>query len=112
MYHKKLKDFFDNKDLSQKRVGEILGYSPAMIGRYLKGTDNINAKFIIKMVKEFPDVDLQYIFSEKENINENMLEEPRESYGLTAMDIDEELEIIITKAEKVREYLAQKRHNK
>jgi transcriptional regulator with XRE-family HTH domain len=108
MYNEKLQLFFKEKGLKQYEVGEILGYSPTMIGRYIKGTDKINADFIIKMVKEFPDVDLQYIFSDDEAKG---TAEPKPYYGLDDDSIDKELNIIIQKAKKVREYLAMKKKN-
>lgn len=110
MYNEKLQFFFKGKGLKQYEVGEILGYGPTMIGRYLKGSDKINADFIIKLVKEFPDVDLQYIFSEDDAINS--IQEPKPFYGLNEMNIDKELEIIGKKVENVREYLAQISHKK
>lgn len=107
MYNEKLQLFFKDKGLKQYEIGKILGYSPAMIGRYLKGSDKINADFIIKLVKKFPDVDLQYLFSEDDI---QLLSEPSSYYGLNEDNLDKELEIIIKKAENVREYLAQNRH--
>lgn len=109
MYNEKLQLFFKEKDLKQYEIGELLGYSPTMISRYLKGTDKINADFIIKLVKVFPDVDLQYIFSDDD---EHSVSEPKPFYGLDDDSIDKELKIIIKKAENVREYLAQNRHKK
>jgi transcriptional regulator with XRE-family HTH domain len=109
MYNEKLQLFFKEKGLKQYEIGEILGYSPTMIGRYLKGSDKINADFIIKMVKAFPDIDLQYIFSEEETTNST--QEPKPFYGLNEMNIEKELEIIGKKVENVREYLAMKKNN-
>lgn len=107
MYHEKLHLFFKEKGLKQYEIGELLGYSPTMISRYLKGTDKINADFIIKLVKEFPDVDLQYIFSDDDRPSAS---EPKPFYGLNEDTLDKELKIIMNKVADVREYLAQKRH--
>lgn len=63
MYNEKLSKFFKAKGLKQKEVGEILGFSPAMIGRYLHGTANIGSEFIISLSKNFPDVDLNDLFA-------------------------------------------------
>jgi transcriptional regulator with XRE-family HTH domain len=106
MYYDKLQVFFKEKGLKQYEIGEVLGYSPAMIGRYLKGTDKINADFIVKLVKKFPDVDLQYIFSDEEE--SYGLKEPKPFYGLDEKTIDKEMQIIQNKIANVREYLAQK----
>ena len=104
MYNDKLRLFFKEKGLRQYEIGERLGYSPAMIGRYLQGSDKINSDFILKMVKEFPDVDLQYIFSDDEN--SNMVHEPNGNYGLKQENIDMELEIITGKLTEIRKVLA------
>jgi transcriptional regulator with XRE-family HTH domain len=108
MYNEKLKSFFISKGLSQKKVGEMLGYSPTMMSRYYRGTDKINADFIIKMVQTFPDIDLKYIFSEEETINS--VQEPKPFYGLNKENIDKELELIGQKVDNVRKYLAQISH--
>ncbi|WP_427874596.1 helix-turn-helix domain-containing protein [Flavobacterium sp. MMS24-S5] len=63
MYHEKLSKFFRDKGLKQKEVGAILGFSPAMIGRYLHGTANIGSEFILSLSKNFPDVDLNDLFA-------------------------------------------------
>ncbi|WP_433832230.1 helix-turn-helix domain-containing protein [Flavobacterium anhuiense] len=72
MYHEKLSKFFKDKGLKQKEVGAILGFSPAMIGRYLHGTANIGSEFILSLSKNFPDVDLNDLFAPDE---QNMVKE-------------------------------------
>ncbi|MFH6945192.1 helix-turn-helix domain-containing protein [Flavobacterium sp. FlaQc-50] len=64
MYTEKLSRFFKGKGLKQKEVGQILGFSPAMIGRYLHGTANINSEFLISLSKNFPELDLNSLFIE------------------------------------------------
>ena len=112
MYHEKLHLFFKKKGLKQYEIAELLGYSPTMISRYLKGTDKINADFIIKLVKEFPDVDLQYLFSDDDDDTNEMAHEPNGDYGLKQENIDKELEKIGQKIIEIRKVLAQNRHNK
>jgi transcriptional regulator with XRE-family HTH domain len=111
MYNDKLSAFFKNKGLKQYQIGERLGYSPTMISRYLKGTDKINADFIIILVKEFPDIDLQYIFSDDVE-KKSMVSEPSEDYGLKEKDIIRELELIEQKISSIKECLARKSHAK
>lgn len=106
-YNEKLRLFFINKGLSQKDVGKRLGHAPAMISRFWSGESNFGPKFIVSLVKEFPDIDLKYIFSEE---TENIVSKPTDSYGLNEDTIDKELEIIGEKVAKVREYLAQIHH--
>lgn len=78
MYNEKLSKFFKAKGLKQKEVGEILGFSPAMIGRYLHGTANIGSEFIISLSKNFPDVDLNDLFAPENG--QNMVNEPGAVY--------------------------------
>lgn len=111
MYYEKLQLFFKKKGLKQKEIGEALGYSPAMISRYLKGSDKINSDFILILVKKFPEIDLQYIFSD-ENKNTSMVSEPCEEYGIKEEDIIDELQLIEKKISNIRECLARKSHAK
>lgn len=106
-YNDKLRLFFKNKELSQKEVAERLGYAPAMISRFLRGESSFGPDFIVTLIKEFPDVNLQYIFSED---NKNIISESKPFYGLNEENLVEELKIIEEKVAKVREYLAQNRH--
>jgi transcriptional regulator with XRE-family HTH domain len=105
-YNYKLRLFFKNKGLSQKEVGKRLGHAPAMISRFWSGESSFGPEFIVALVREFPDIDLQYIFSDEEN--SNMVQEPNGNYGLKQENIDKELEIIAGKIEEIRKVLAQK----
>ncbi len=109
-YNEKLRLFFKNKGLSQKEVGKRLGHAPAMISRFWSGESSFGPEFIVSLIREFPDVDLQYIFSEEETVNS--AQEAKPFYGLNEMNIDKELELIGKKVENVREYLAQISHKK
>lgn len=111
MYYDKLHLFFKKKGLKQKEIGEALGYSPAMISRYLKGSDKFNVDFILILVQKFPDIDLQDLFSE-ENKNACMVSEPSEGYGIKEENVLEELEIIEKKIAVIRNVLAQSCHKK
>jgi len=103
-YNDKLARFFKSKGLSQKKVAEKIGYKEAMISRFLRGESSFGPDFIISLLKEFPDVDLKYIFSEDEN--SNMVNEPNGNYGLKQENIDKELEIITEKLTEIRKVLA------
>lgn len=105
-YNYKLRLFFKNKGLSQKEVGKRLGHAPAMISRYWSGESSFGPEFIVALVREFPDIDLQYIFSEEET--ENTVQEGKSFYGLNEDTVDKELEIIEQKVANVRKYLAEK----
>jgi transcriptional regulator with XRE-family HTH domain len=108
MYNEKLQLFFKEKGIKQYEIAKKLGYTPQMISRYLKGQDKINADFISKMVKEFPDVDLQYLFTDEQTTNR--VQEPSAYYGLKKLD--NELKIIEEKVAEIRKDLAQISHTK
>jgi transcriptional regulator with XRE-family HTH domain len=97
MYNEKLGTFFKAKGLKQKEVGEILGFSPAMMGRYLHGTASIGPEFLTRLIKHFPEIDLNDLFVE-ENRNVDMVNEPRERYGISVLldisDIEDKLQLI------------------
>jgi transcriptional regulator with XRE-family HTH domain len=105
-YYEKLHLFFKSKGLSQTAVGQKLGYSKASMSKFINGNSAIDSNFILVLVKEFPEIDLQYIFSETEKTD--MVSEPQSFYGLNDDTIDKELELIGKKVANVREYLAQK----
>lgn len=111
MYYDKLHLFFKSKGLKQKEIAEILDYSPAMISRYLKGSDKINADFITILLKKFPEIDLQYIFSDQEQ-DTPIAAEPVPNYGVKEEDVIKELEIIEKKISSIRNVLAQSCHKK
>lgn len=107
-YNDKLRLFFKNEGLSQKEVGKKLGHAPAMISRFLSGESKFGPEFIVALVREFPEIDLQYIFSDEEN--SNMVQEPREHYGLKKENVDKELELITERITEIRKVLAQDCH--
>jgi transcriptional regulator with XRE-family HTH domain len=108
-YYDKLRLFFKNKGLSQKEVGKRLGHAPAMISRFLSGESSFGPEFVVALLKEFPEIDLQYIFSEEKNMNN--ASEPKPLYGLNYDKLDNELKIIEEKITNLRSNLAQNCHN-
>lgn len=110
-YYEKLALFFKSKGVSQIGVGQKLGYSKASMSKFLNGNSAIDSNFITKLVKEFPDIDLNTVFSEEEEFP-NMMMEPPTLYHLNRDTVDQELEIILEKLTNVKNVLAQKRHNK
>lgn len=109
-YNDKLRLFFKTKGLSQKEVAKRLGHAPAMISRFWSGESSFGPEFVVALVREFPDIDLQYIFSQNETTN--LVQEGKPIYGLNEDNIDKELEIIEQKVANVRKYLAQICHKK
>ena len=110
-YNEKLRLYFKKRGVSQKEAAERLGHAPAMISRFLSGVSVLDANFIVALIREFPDVDLKYIFSE-ETTSSSMVLEPSEDYGIKEEDIIGELEIIEQKISSIRNVLAQSCHKK
>lgn len=115
-HYEKLSIFFKSKGLSQSEVGQRIGYSRSSMSKFLKGDSVIDSNFILKVVKEFPDVDLKYIFSkeDEEEVEDlaNMIMEPPAIYELSPDKLEKELEIILKKLTNVKNVLAQNRHKK
>lgn len=94
MYHDKIRRFFKSKKLTQKEVGRILGYSPAMTGRYLNGTAGIGSDFLVSLLKNFPELDLNDVFAHEPNNEVYEVKELRAIYEKTTIFNDiEDLEI-------------------
>lgn len=110
-YNEKLGLYFKKKGISQSEAGERLGHSKSMMSRFLSGVSIFDATFIVALVKEFPDIDLKYIFSEEE-LKVEMVEEPCEPYGMKEENIIPELELIEEKLANIKKCLAQNRHKK
>lgn len=108
-YNDKLRLFFKSKGLSQKEVGKRLGHAPAMISRFFSGESNFGPDFIVSLVKEFPEIDLKYIFTEEESFT--ALQEPREKYRSENAVVIEELKLIEEKLFNIRKVL-EKTHRK
>jgi transcriptional regulator with XRE-family HTH domain len=104
-YNEKLGSFFKSKKLSQKKVAEKLGFSGAMISRYISGVSVFPAAFLTALLKEFPDIDLHYIFSDEESQEEISVQESKPNYGLSNAELVEELQLIENRIAKVREVL-------
>lgn len=109
-YNEKLRLFFKSKGLSQKEVGERLGHAPAMISRFWSGESSFGPDFIVSLLREFPEIDLQYIFSEEKSFT--ALQEPLEKYHSENAVVIEELKLIEEKLFNIRKVLAQNRHKK
>lgn len=108
-YNEKLRIFFKTSGLSQKEVADIMGISPSMMSRFLKGSDNFSSDFVAKLLKNFPEIDLQYIFSENEN---EVFNEPEVNYQQKQLDAIKQIELIEEKIAVLKNYLAQNCHIK
>lgn len=104
MYNEKLGRFFKSKGLKQKEVGEILGYSAAMMGRYLHGRANIGPEFLVSLHKHFPEIDLNDLF--KIEGPPDMVNDSRAVYEKS--NVLNDLEDIENRIHKIRLHLENK----
>lgn len=91
-YYKKMSEFFRRKGLTQIEIGEKLGYSQVMIGRYLN-SNAPNFQFIKAVSKAFPEIDWNYMFKESYDISENTVKESNENYKKTPDKLIEEIDV-------------------
>jgi transcriptional regulator with XRE-family HTH domain len=111
MYNEKIRLYFKKIGVSQIEVGKRLGHSPAMISRFWSGTSVFDANFIIALVKEFPEIDLKYIFS-SEAADTSVAPELEEDNSIKEEDVIRELELIEKKISNIKKVLAQSCHKK
>jgi transcriptional regulator with XRE-family HTH domain len=111
MYNDKLRLYFKKIGVSQREAAERLGHAPAMMSRFLSGVSVFDANFVSALVREFPEIDLKYIFSE-EGEDSSMTAEPPIDYGIKEEDVVKELELIENKISNIRKVLAQSCHKK
>lgn len=109
-YNEKLRLYFKEIGISQAEVAKKLGQSHSMMSRYLSGVSVFDANFIEALVREFPDINLKYIFRDEDDFS--MASEPSEDYGFKNAVIIEELKLIEKQLANIRKVLAQNRHIK
>ena len=107
-YNEKLHLFFKSKGLSQKDVAKSIGYSPAMISRYLSGVSVFPPEFLSSLIKNYPDIDLRYIFTEEEIQVVNAVQESTANYQLSNDELIKELESVEEKIAIIKNVLARK----
>lgn len=101
-FSKKIQEYFDNKGLSNREVSVIMqGYSESMISKYIN-SDNLSSTFIKKLIEYFPDIDMNYLIKEEDDLNR--VEESRTEYKKRSVVLVdeikerlEELELILTR---------------
>jgi transcriptional regulator with XRE-family HTH domain len=87
-HRENLRYYLKQKGLSQKEAGELLGYKPAMMSRYLNDLD-WNWDFISSLIKSFPDIDLNSVLKEDPATNDAALASKKD---LDSLIIIEEIE--------------------
>lgn len=102
-YNEKLHYFLKSKNMTNKEMAEMLSVSETMIGRYMSGDANFPPVFLSKLVLVFPDVDLNYIFSDEKSRMDEVAEEAT-VYPRT-INISNEIEIIQQRLELIKKSL-------
>ncbi len=100
VFGNRLVEFFKNKRISNRILAKEIGFSESMVGRYMK---NPNLKFLIAVIKIYPDLDLNFILKEDDTSNVFILKEAEEIYGRDNVEL---LKIIEEATRQLRENLA------
>lgn len=86
-FSQKIKAFFEEKGLNNRQVSQIMGgYSESLISRYTN-SDKIFMSFLNKLVKYFPEIDINYMIKDDEAEEEEsaivpaVASEPNGKYG-------------------------------
>lgn len=87
-FNQKLKEYFKQKGLKNREIASKLGYSEAMIGRYLSKSKP-NYEFILAIIDSYPDVNLNELFKEKDF---NVVGEETASYSSNPKSIIAKIE--------------------
>jgi len=88
-FHKKLREFFEEKRISNRELAKRINYSEVMVGRYLRESKP-NYEFLKSIKKAFPDLDLNYLFNEE---TMSHLEEDTPIYSKTPIILIDEIEV-------------------
>ena len=87
-FHKKIREYFENKGISNKIIAAKIDYSETMVGRYLN-KNKPNYDFLNAVVTAFPDIDLNHLFKDE---SKNVLNEAEDNYTRTNTVIITEIE--------------------
>lgn len=97
-YYEKINEFFDRTGLTNVQIGEKIGYSQVMVGRYLKSSAP-NFQFINAVSKAFPEIDWNYLFKG----NRNMVNEEAGKYEKTPEILIKEIDVRLKMLKKWHE---------
>ncbi|MDN3665587.1 helix-turn-helix domain-containing protein [Algibacter miyuki] len=96
-----MSNFFERKGLTQIEIGEKIGYSQVMVGRYLK-SNAPNFQFITAVSKAFPDIDWNYMFKTDSSVN-HLVRESNEADGDSPQILIKEIDVRLQKLKKWHE---------
>ena len=89
--------------MTKKKMAEMLQVNETMLGRYMSGEANFPPLFLCKLISVFPEVDLNYIFSD-EKTNLDQVAEEGNDYP-NSSNIKNDIEIIYEKLERIKKAL-------
>ncbi len=99
-FSKKIKTYFKDKNLTIRKVSEIMdGYSENMISKFTT-SDVISSVFITKLVKYFPDIDIKYLVDDNQE-EQVTVNEDQELYKHRSEIIIEEIETRLLELKKI-----------
>ena len=98
MFNKRIKDYFEVKNMSNRDLALKLNVDEGLLSRWLNG-EKISNSFLYRLVEHFPDVDLNYLIKEPKpieyvldehslNLSEEMLEESLSNNELIKFHLD------------------------
>lgn len=86
----KIKAYFKERKMSNRDISKAMnGYSESMISRYLNA-DVLSKTFIENINKYFPEIDLNYVLKDDEELN--LAKETKEEYKAQNKILIEEIE--------------------
>ena len=92
-FSSKIKAYFKNKDLNNRDVSKLMdGYSEQMISNYINN-DEWKDNFIKRLIKYFPDIDLNSLLKEDvEGVEIQIVSDIKDEYKTKNLLIVEDLE--------------------
>nr|WP_317631815.1 hypothetical protein [uncultured Flavobacterium sp.] len=100
-FSEKIQQEFAHRGLTNRDVSKIMdNYNETLISRYIN-SDNLSIGFIEKLIKYFPDMDLNYLL--KDDCTEHPLSKVHEKNA----KILQEIELIEENLEKIKKKLSQ-----
>ena len=102
-YNEKLHYFLKSKNMTKKKMAEMLQVNETMLGRYMSGDANFPPLFLSKLISVFPEVDLNYIFSDEKTSIDQVAEEGNDYPKI--INIKNDIVIIYERLERIKKAL-------
>jgi transcriptional regulator with XRE-family HTH domain len=110
-FSKKIKNYFKERGITQRKVGQIMNWNELSVSRAMK-SDDLSITFIEKLIEYFPEIDLNYLLkNNKEDGELSEMNEPSEMYKKLS-DEEKLIEEIEDRLNKLKTILARNCHEK